>query len=50
MSAPWLAVATPASTVAKSTPPKVTNISMIAMASPRSPTRLTKNALLAAVA
>ena len=47
MSAPWLALATPSPTVAKSTPPKVTNISMIAMSRPRSPTRLTKNALLA---
>ena len=40
----------PALTVAKSTAPKVTNMSMIAMDRPKSPTRLTTNALLAAVA
>jgi hypothetical protein len=40
----------PANTPAKSTRPKVANISMMAMVSPKSPTRLTTNAFLAAVA
>jgi len=44
------APSTPALTDAKSTFPKVANIIMIAIESPRSPTRLTKKALLAAVA
>lgn len=44
------ASAAPAWTVAKSTEPNVANMSMIAIDIPTSPTRLTKNALLAAVA
>ena len=41
---------TPALTPAKSTRPNVANISMIAMTRPKSPTRLTTNALFAAEA
>jgi hypothetical protein len=50
VTAPWLAWPTPASTEAKSTFPNCQNMIMIATDRPRSPTRLTTNALLAAVA
>ena len=45
-----LAWGAPAAMLAKSTLPNVANINAMAMVRPRSPTRLTKNALLAAVA
>ena len=50
VTAPWLAWPTPALTDAKSTFPNCQNMIMIATESPRSPTRLATNALLAAVA
>src|SRR5450631_1762685 len=50
VSAPWLAPGIPTATPAKLTEPKVTNMSMIATVTPKSPTLLAKKALLAAEA
>src|SRR5450631_2799825 len=47
VSAPLLAPGIPAATPAKLTEPKVTNMIMIATVTPKSPTLLAKNALLA---
>ena len=50
MRAPWLAVGIPASTPAKLTEPKVANMIIIDTVTPKSPTLLATNALLAAEA